>query len=64
MDLKINSAVCQGHGRCYGLAPDVIECDDQGFPAKPDVLLPVPPGEESIAQEVVGSCPEGAISLL
>jgi ferredoxin len=54
-----------GHGRCYTLAPQLLDSDDEGFvtirggdPVEvPDDLLP-------LAEEVVGTCPESAISLI
>ena len=64
MKLQISTA-CQGHGRCYTLAPQLLDSDDEGFvtirggdPVEvPDELLP-------LAEEVVGTCPESAISLI
>ena len=29
--VQINSERCQGHGRCYDLAPDLFGDDDEGF---------------------------------
>ncbi|MGH9060401.1 MAG: ferredoxin, partial [Acidimicrobiales bacterium] len=31
MRVQIDSQRCQGHGRCYSLAPDVYDCDDEGY---------------------------------
>ena len=30
MKLQVTTA-CQGHGRCYSLAPQYLESDDEGF---------------------------------
>ena len=30
MKLQISTA-CQGHGRCYTLAPQLLDSDDEGF---------------------------------
>jgi ferredoxin len=35
--VQINSELCQGHGRCYDLAPDLFGDDDEGYGR---VLLP------------------------
>ena len=31
MKVKIDSEQCQGHGRCYDLAPDVFGDDEEGY---------------------------------
>jgi ferredoxin len=54
---------CQGHGRCYDLAPEVLDADDDGHIA---VLVPggqVPAGAETQAVLAFRNCPERALSL-
>ena len=29
-ELTIDRELCQGHGRCYSLAPELFDCDDDG----------------------------------
>lgn len=62
MKLQIDTAVCQGHGRCYDLAPDLFGDDDEGFG---QVLGDgvVPPDQEQAARLAVANCPERAIAL-
>lgn len=31
MRIKIDRQRCTGHGRCYALAPEVIDADDDGY---------------------------------
>jgi ferredoxin len=31
MKVRIDDERCTGHGRCYSLAPDLLESDDEGF---------------------------------
>ena len=31
MKVQIDSQLCQGHGRCYDLAPDLFGEDDEGY---------------------------------
>lgn len=31
MRIFLDSSKCQGHGRCYALAPQLFEPDDEGF---------------------------------
>jgi ferredoxin len=60
--LQIDPELCQGHGRCYDLAPDLFGDDDEGFG---QVLGDgvVPPDSERHARLAVANCPERAISL-
>ncbi len=58
---RIDAARCQGHGRCYGLAPEVFGSDDEGFAV---VLAdPVPTGFEEQTRLAEANCPEAAVSL-
>jgi ferredoxin len=62
LKLQIDSAVCQGHGRCYDLAPDLFGDDDEGFGQVLGDGI-VPSGKEHDAQLAVANCPERAITL-
>ncbi len=62
MKVHIDSSLCQGHGRCYDLAPDVFGDDDEGF-GKVLGDGTVPPASEREARLAVGNCPERAIAL-
>jgi len=61
--IRIDSQLCQGHGRCYDLAPGLFGDDDEGYG---QVLGDgvVPPGEEQNARLAVANCPERAIELI
>jgi ferredoxin len=61
--LAIDSERCQGHGRCYDLAPELFGEDDEGYG---QVLGDgtVPPGKEQDARRAVANCPERAIVLV
>jgi ferredoxin len=62
--LQISTA-CQGHGRCYTLAPQLLESDDEGYVTiSGGDPIEVPEELRELAEDVVGSCPENAISLL
>ncbi|MCW2932202.1 MAG: Ferredoxin [Actinomycetia bacterium] len=63
MKVQINSGSCQGHGRCYDLAPGLFEADDEGYG---QVLGDgsVPPEAERDARLAALNCPEHAIELL
>ena len=62
MKLNIDPAVCQGHGRCYDLAPDLFGDDEEGFGQVLEDGI-VQPGKEQEARLAVANCPERAISL-
>lgn len=59
--LTIDSALCQGHGRCYTLAPDLYEADDEGYGVV--TAETVPEDQLKLAERTVAECPERAITL-
>jgi len=62
MKVIIDTDRCTGHGRCYSLAPEVFDADDEGHSMLRASELP-----ESLkakAQIGVDNCPEGAISIV
>jgi ferredoxin len=62
MKVQINSELCQGHGRCYDLAPDLFGADDEGYgKVLADGL--VPPGAERQARLAESNCPERAVEV-
>jgi ferredoxin len=63
MKLRIDGALCSGHGRCYSIAPDVFAPDEEGFSENRDVEREVRPGVEQSAREGALSCPEEAIVI-
>jgi ferredoxin len=60
--IEVDPDVCTGHGRCYTLAPEVYESDDEGYCATRS--LDVPPGLEEQARRGVLNCPERAITVV
>lgn len=62
MRLQINPELCQGHGRCYDLVPELFGEDDEGY----GLVLGdgvVPAEAERAARLAVANCPERAITL-
>lgn len=62
MKLVLDADRCQGHGRCYDLAPELFDADDEGH------AVVLPPGGEvgadhGAAARAVRSCPERALTL-
>jgi ferredoxin len=64
MKLRI-STDCEGHGRCYSLAPQLLDSDDEGYVTiRGGDPIEVPDGLRDLAEEVAGTCPESAISII
>lgn len=61
MRVQIDSEKCQGHNRCYALAPELFDVDDYGSAL---VLHDgeVPAELEEKARLAIANCPEFAIS--
>ncbi len=63
MKICVDRDKCEGHNRCYSLAPELFEVDDLGYStAKNDGV--VPKGEEASARLAVDNCPEYAIEVV
>ena len=62
MKLQINTDACQGHGRCYDLAPGLFGEDDEGYGQVLGDGI-VPPDREREARLAVANCPERAIDI-
>lgn len=63
MRVQIDSEKCQGHGRCYDLAPDVFTDDEEGNGTVIGDGVVAAANEES-ARLAVANCPESAISII
>jgi ferredoxin len=61
MRISIDAESCTGHGRCYALAPDLFEPDDEGHGTV--TRADVPPELEAQARKAVTNCPEQAVRI-
>ena len=63
MRVAVNSELCQGHNRCYALAPELFDVDDYG-----NAIVvgdgEVPPDLEDKARLALSNCPEYAITIV
>jgi len=61
--VQIDSERCQGHGRCYDLAPQLFTEDEEGYG---QVLGEgkVSADDEHQAQLAFSNCPENAVQIL
>jgi ferredoxin len=62
MRIVFDREKCQGHGRCYALAPELFDADDEGYAV---VLEAGDLSDEQVAQAQLAAdnCPEYAITL-
>jgi ferredoxin len=63
MRLAVDAAKCSGHGRCYTVAPQLLDADDEGFVTARGSTLEVASTLMADAHRAAASCPEEAISL-
>jgi ferredoxin len=62
MRVEVNTDLCQGHNRCYALAPELFDVDDYGTA----VVIgdgTVSPDLAAKAKLAVANCPEYAITM-
>lgn len=62
LKVHVEAARCQGHNRCYSIAPELFEIDEYGNSrAKGDGAVPA--ALEQKARLAVKNCPEYAVRL-
>ena len=62
MNIRLDPERCTGHGRCYVLAPEVFDEDEQGRCVLK--LATVPSKLHEQARTGVESCPEHALAIV
>jgi ferredoxin len=63
MKIHVNADKCQGHARCYAIAPELFDVDDYGQSSvRGDGI--VPPELVEKAKLAIANCPEYAIDVL
>ncbi len=62
MKITLNREACQGHNRCYLLAPEVFDVDDEGY-ALLRIDGEVPAELQEKARLAAQNCPEFAIAV-
>jgi ferredoxin len=60
--VHVDREKCQGHNRCYALAPELFDVDDLGNAFELNDGL-VPDALEVKARRAAANCPEYAISI-
>lgn len=61
MRIIVHRDKCQGHARCWSMAPHIFDLDDEGYIMPDDIV--VPEGEERNAWKGAKSCPERALEI-
>jgi ferredoxin len=62
MRVRVDRQRCTGHGRCYALAPEVFEADDEGYCVIPSEQVPAELTD--VARRGALNCPEDAIEII
>ena len=63
MKIHVNPDKCQGHNRCYVLAPELFDVDDYGYATElNDGVVPEELTEK--AQLAIANCPEHAVEVV
>jgi len=60
--IVLDTELCTGHGRCYALAPEVYEADDDGHCVL-RIDGDVPAELEERARTAAANCPEVALAV-
>ena len=59
MRVEVDRDRCEGNAVCVGIAPDLIDLDDEDYAVmKKD---PVPADEEDLAAQAIAECPRAAL---
>jgi ferredoxin len=58
--VHVDAEKCQGHNRCYSLAPELFDIDDFGYASAAGDGM-VPPELEDKAKLAAANCPEYAV---
>lgn len=59
--VRVDPEKCQGHNRCYSLAPELFDVDDYGYATASGGV--VPPELEGKAKLAAANCPEFAVII-
>jgi ferredoxin len=62
MRVHVDPEKCEGHNRCYALAPELFDIDEYGYASEKNDGV-VPAELEEKARLAVANCPEFAITV-
>jgi ferredoxin len=64
MKITVRGDRCTGHGRCYSVAPNFLEYDEEGFVTIRDQTVEVPADQVAATRDAARTCPEQAVELI
>ena len=65
MRVEIDAEMCQGHGRCVAVCPELFDIDDSGYGfVRADAPDSLTADLVTRARQAVLNCPERAITLI
>lgn len=62
--LQLDADRCTGHGRCYAVAPELFDADDEDGHGVLRHEGDLPSEHEDLARRAAGNCPERAIAVV
>ncbi len=62
MKIRIDKARCTGNARCWAIAPELYQLDEEGYIASQGFAVPV--GQEALARRGARACPERVIEVI
>lgn len=63
MRIRVNPELCQGHSRCYAIAPQLFDTDDYGMATAKNGGI-VSDEDSELAKLAISNCPEQAIETV
>lgn len=60
--VSVDNELCEAHGQCNIIDPDLFTLDDEGY-SDIGKDKPVPPGKEDAAEQGVDVCPVQALAI-
>ena len=61
--VHVDSEKCQGHNRCYAMAPGMFKVDEYGYATPQGEGILEDEDDVELAQRAVDNCPEVAIYI-
>ena len=61
--VHVDSEKCQGHNRCYAMAPGMFKVDEYGYATPQGEGLLEDEDDAELAERAVENCPERAIFI-
>jgi ferredoxin len=61
--VHVDSEKCQGHNRCYAMAPGMFKVDEYGYAQPQGEGILEDEDDVDLAQRAVDNCPEKAIFI-